>query len=288
MTVGRRPGHPTDSPPALPGQVVSVLRMGPRSVAALGLVSLVGLASFGWPLFIGADAALAHSGDAPWLFAALLPLLLLIVLAQLTEGGMDAKAVALLGVLAALGTGLRVLGGGAGGLEPVFFLFVLAGRVLGPGFGFVLGQLTLLASALVTGGVGPWLPFQMMAAGWIALLAGLLPPMRGRGEILLLAAYGAVAGLLYGVLINLWFWPFVSYADTGISYVAGAPVTENLARYAAFLVATSLGWDVTRAAFTAVFCLVAGRPVLAALRRAARRARFELAHQPHQAPTGTS
>jgi energy-coupling factor transport system substrate-specific component len=259
---------------------VTVLRLGPWSAATLGLASLIGLASFSWPLFIGADATLAHSDDAPWLFAALLPLLLLIVLAQLTEGSMDAKAVALLGVLAALGTGLRVLGGGAGGLEPVFFLFVLAGRVLGPGFGFVLGQLTLLASALVTGGVGPWLPFQMMAAGWIALLAGLLPPARGRAEILLLAAYGAVAGLLYGIFINLWFWPFVTYTDSGISYVAGAPVADNLARYAAFLVATSLGWDVTRAASTAVFCLIAGRPVLGALRRAARRARFDLVPAP--------
>ncbi|NDL57258.1 ECF transporter S component [Phytoactinopolyspora mesophila] len=254
---------------------VPALRIMPPSTLALILVSSIGLVSFGWPLLAAPDSALAHSADAPWLFAVLLPLLLIIVLAQLTEGSMDAKAVALLGVLSAVGTGLRMLGGGGGGFEPAFFLLILAGRALGPGFGFVLGQLTLLASAMLTGGVGPWLPFQMMAAGWIALLAGLLPPLRGRGEIWLLAGYGAVAGLLYGLLINLWFWPFVSFADTAISFVPGDPLSANAARYGAFMLATSLGWDLIRAVFTAALCLVAGRPVLSALRRAARRARFQ-------------
>ncbi|HEY9407982.1 MAG TPA: ECF transporter S component [Jiangellaceae bacterium] len=253
---------------------VAVIRLQPRSVAAISLVSLVGIAAFGWPFLADPGSGLAHSADAPWLFAALLPLLLLVVLAQLSDGGMDAKAVALLGVLAAIGTGLRVIGTGAGGVEPVFVLFVLAGRALGPGFGFVLGQLTLATSALVTGGVGPWLPFQMVAAGWIALGAGLLPPARGRPEIWMLAAYGALAGVGYGLLINLWFWPFSSYAESAISFVPGAPVTENLVRYAVFLTTTSLAWDVIRGVLTAALCLVAGRAVLGALRRAARRANF--------------
>ena len=64
-----------------------------------------------------------------------------------------------------------------------------------PGFGFVLGATTLFASALVTGGVGPWLPFQMLGAAWVGWGAGMLPPLRGRAEMLMLAAYGAVAGL---------------------------------------------------------------------------------------------
>ena len=42
-------------------------------------------------------------------------------------------------------------------------------------------------SALVTGGVGPWLPFQMLGAAWVGLGAGLLPPAKGRAEIVLLA-----------------------------------------------------------------------------------------------------
>src|SRR5690606_33912598 len=102
-------------------------------------------------------------------------------------------ALAMLGVLAALGAGLRPLGGGAGGLETVFFLLVLAGRVYGPGFGFVLGATTLFASALITGGIGPWLPFQMLASSWIGMGAGLLPKrVRGRSEIAMLVVYGVL------------------------------------------------------------------------------------------------
>ena len=41
----------------------------------------------------------AHAQDAPWIFLVMLPLLLLVVAAEIADGGMDAKAVALLGVL---------------------------------------------------------------------------------------------------------------------------------------------------------------------------------------------
>ncbi len=89
---------------------------------------------------------------------------------------MDTKAIAMLGVLSALGAALRPMGAGTAGIETVFFLLVLGGRVYGPGFGFVLGSTTLFASAILTGGIGPWLPFQMLAASWVGMGAGLLPP----------------------------------------------------------------------------------------------------------------
>ena len=246
-----------------------------RANLALGLASLFGLVAFFWPFLIEADGTenLAHSSDAPWVFALLLPLLLAIVITEVADGTMDAKAVALLGVLAACGTALR-LPSGVTGFEPVFFLLIPAGRVFGKGFGFVLGALTLFASALITGGVGPWLPFQMLGAAWVGYLAGCLPRGSGRREILVLAAYGFVAGLAYGFLLNLWFWPFGSTAGSQISFEYGAPLTENLRRYWGFYLATSLGWDLPRAVTNAVLVLVAGRPVLAALRRVARRAAF--------------
>ena len=81
--------------------------MRPRTAASLVLVSAIGVAAFGWPFLVDAGPGLAHAADAPWLFAALLPLLLVVVVAQLAEGEMDAKSVAMLGVLAAVGTGLR-------------------------------------------------------------------------------------------------------------------------------------------------------------------------------------
>src|SRR5215218_9945931 len=260
------------------------VRVRPRASVALTVVSAVGLLAFCWPLLVQPGSDLAGRSDAPWLFVLLLPLLLAVVLAELADGGMDAKAVAVLGVLAAVGAALRPLGGGAAGFEPVFFLLVLAGRALGRGFGLVLGSVTLFASALLTAGVGPWLPFQMLAAGWVGFLAGCLPPLRGRAEVAILTAYGAVAGLLYGLLMNLQLWPFAVGLESQLSYVAGDPVTENLGRFLAFTLATSLGFDIPRAVTTAALVALTARPVLLALRRAARKAEFGAVPQFDEAP----
>lgn len=252
-----------------------MIRFRVRSGLLLAFTSLVGIAAFTWPLTAApaGTADGAHGSDAPWLFALLLPLLVAILLAELTEGILDAKAIAVLGVLVAAGAALRVPGMGATGFTALFFLLVPGGRVFGRGFGFVQGALTLFASALLTGGVGPWLPFQMLGAAWVGFLAGCLPPARGRREIALLAAYGAVAGLLYGLVMDMWFWPYAT-DGTRLGFVAGAPVAENLGRFWTFHVTTALGFDIPRAATTAALILVAGGPVLGALRRAARRAAF--------------
>ena len=250
-----------------------------RSALLLTLASALGVVGFAWPLLAGPDKArselVSHAGDAPWLFVALLPLLLAVVLAELSEGALDAKAVALLGVLGACGAVMRLPSGGITGFEPLFFLMIPAGRVFGRGFGFVLGALTMFASALITGGVGPWLPFQMFGAAWVGFFAGCLPRrVHGRAEVVLLAAYGVVAGLAYGMLLNMWFWPFAISPGTGLSFVPGDALVDNLRRFWAFHLATSLGWDIPRACTNCVLVLALGRPVLAALRRAERRAAF--------------
>lgn len=256
---------------------VHAIRLRPASWSLLGAAFVLGIVSFAWPLFASARSPLggSHATDAPWIMVVLVPLVLAIVVAQLADGSIDAKAVALLGVLAACGAALRLPSGGVAGFEPVFFLLVPAGRVLGRGFGFVLGALTLFVSALLTGGVGPWLPFQMFAAAWIGFFAGCLPAWRGRAELLLLAGYAAVSALAYGLVMNLWFWPFLAGGDTSVSFVPGAGPIDNLGRFWAFHLTTSLGFDLPRAVFSALFILVAGRPLLSALRRVARRAAFE-------------
>ncbi|MEU7346871.1 ECF transporter S component [Streptomyces bacillaris] len=275
-----RPVRPVDDTTAVRERVRAPrpVRLGPKSVAALVLVSAVGVVAFGWPLLAGADSGLAHAQDAPWLFAALLPLLVAVVVATIAESGMDAKAVAMLGVLAAVGAALRPLGAGTAGLEPMFFLMVLSGRVLGPGFGFVLGSVTMFASALLTGGVGPWMPFQMLSMGWFTMGAGLLPGpdrLRGRAELAMLAVYGAVAAFAYGTIMNLYGWTIIPGLTSGISFVAGDPLHENLVRFLAYCVATSLGWDLGRAVLTVVLTLTIGPTLLKALRRATRRAAFD-------------
>lgn len=262
------------------------LGLGPRSIAVLLLASLAGLAMFCWPLLMRVPGgSVQHGADAPFVFVAVLPVLVAVVLAQLSEGGLDSKALAMLGVLSAVDAALRPLGAGTAGIETVFFLLILAGRVFGPGFGFVLGCTSLFASALLTAGVGPWLPFQMLTSAWIGLGAGLLPRrVSGKAEIAMLMTYGVAAAYLFGALMNLWFWPFVtggagsgSPATGGqLSYLPGAPFLENLHRFAVFTLLTSTGgWDTGRAVTNAVAIAALGPAVLATLRRAARRASFD-------------
>lgn len=264
------------------------VRLGPRTTAVLTVASGLGLLLFVWPLVIPVPVGWTHSTDAPLVFAALVPILVVLVLAQFSDGGMDTRSLALLGVLSAINAALRpTLGAGTAGIESVFFLLVLSGWAFGPGFGFVLGATSMAASAMFTAGIGPWLPFQMLAAGWVGLCAGLLPGRhRGRAtvrDLLTLVAYAIVSAYLYGILMNLWFWPTLTGITTpgytggagGLDYIPGAPWGDNLRRFWVFSLFTSTaGWDTGRAISTAVALAVLGRPVLDVMHRAARRARL--------------
>jgi energy-coupling factor transport system substrate-specific component len=261
--------------------------------AILGLASLLGLAAFLYPFLLpGAATAgarsMAHAADAPLLFMLLLLLCLAAVFAALSGQQMTSKMVALLGVLTAMGAALRGVPG-PGGFSGVFLLPILAGYCYGPSFGFLLGALGLAVSALVGGGVGPWLPYQMLATGWVGLLSGWLPQRAGRRwEPAMLAAWGAGLGLGFGALMNLWFWPFLAGggsvagaagASAGATWQAGMSLWHTLRNYLAFYLATSLWWDVGRALGNAALLLLFGRPVLRVLRRFRQRFRFELVPQ---------
>jgi energy-coupling factor transport system substrate-specific component len=252
----------------------------PRSIAVLTVASVAGLLMFAWPLLLVPEQG-ATRVDPPFFFMILLPLVVGVVVVELTEGGMDSKALAMLGVLTAVNAALRTLGAGTAGIELVFFLLILSGRVFGAGFGFVLGCTSLFASALLTSGVGPWLPFQMLASAWIGMGAGLLPRrLTGRAEIVMLIVYGIACSYLYGFLMNLSSWPFtlgieVPGHEGGLSFVPGAPLLDNLQRFAIYTLLTSTaGWDTGRAIANSMAIVLLGPAILATLRRAARRARY--------------
>jgi energy-coupling factor transport system substrate-specific component len=251
----------------------TAIRLRPRTVAALAMATFIGLVAFCWP-FVVAPGKVGSSYVATLMFGALLLLVVAVVLAEVADGGIDAKALALLGLLSAINAGIRTLGAGTGGIETVFFLIVLAARVFGPGFGFTLGCTSLFTSALITSGIGPWLPYQMFGCATVGLLAGLLPPVRGRLEIAMLAVFGAASGYLFGLLLNLSFWPFSLDPNSSISYVPGLSFTTEWHRFLVFDATTSLGWDTGRAVTNFVCIIVAGPAVLATLRRAARKANF--------------
>ena len=248
---------------------------GVRPAFVYALVVVVGAGAFLYPFWLPRDAlpSASHAGDAPLVAAVVGVLVVAAVTLELRQGAMNGAAVAVVGVLSAIGGLLRLLdlpGGGSG----IFFLIVLAGAAFGARFGMLLGLCAMATSAVLTGGIGPWLPFQMLALGWMGGTAGLV----GRGtrrlppavEVAVLAALGWVWGFAFGAVMNLWFWPF-ALGDGPLSWVPGMSAGETLERYWAFYVATSLAWDAAAALGNAVLIAVTGRPLLASMRRVAAR-----------------
>jgi energy-coupling factor transport system substrate-specific component len=192
---------------------------------------------------------------------------------------LDAKGIALLAALAALAAGMRLaLVTGIAGFSPFFFLVLCAGYAFGPSYGFLTGTVAMLVSAIVTGGLGPWLPYQIFAAGWVGLGAGLI---RGgldhrptRRDIAVLAAYGLLAGFAYGAVMDLWDWAFFQGAPE-LGYVAGLGTAGTIARFGQFYLLTSAGYDAFRAVGNALMILALGPPVLASLARLRARSSFQ-------------
>ncbi|MEA2433033.1 MAG: energy-coupling factor transport system substrate-specific component [Actinomycetota bacterium] len=253
------------------------MRSSPLRSGFLIAANVFGLVAFFWPFVLPAAVGdgEAHASDAPLILLGLGVCLGGLLFVELGRGGLGPKTVALIGVLGAAMVALR-LPGFIAGFSAMFIVVLVAGNAFGPGFGFVLGAIGTLASGLFVGGIGPWLPFQMIAVGWVGLGAGLMPRSGDwRVRVGTLALFGFVSGFVFGAIMNLWFWPFAAgTSELGWSPDAGA--AENLRHYLGFYVATSLGWDVLRAVGNAAMIVVLGRPLLGALDRAARRMRLEI------------
>jgi energy-coupling factor transport system substrate-specific component len=263
------------------------------TVATYTLTSLVGIVAFLYPFWLpqvaqqDASGGLAHAGDSALMVTVLVGICFVVLLLEVQREAVGAKSIALLGVLVAINATLRfaeVAVPGPGGFSPIFPLIILGGYIFGGGFGFLLGALTLLVSALVTGGVGPWLPYQMFTAGWIGLSAPLCRPIvrvvtGARGEVWVLALFAGYWGLLFGAIMNLWFWPF-AVGPVQMHWVPGIGLGETVQRYLVFYVVTSLVWDLARAIGNFVLVAFAGAALLRVLRRFQKR--FDFAYQPAQ------
>ena len=171
----------------------------------LALLSLVGLLLFVWP-FLG----LGLPPDTLALTVAAAALVALVVMESAARR-LDSRGIALLAALAAIDSGLRLAAiTGIGGFSGVFLMILCGGYVFGASFGFLVGAFSILVSALVGGGIGPWLPYQVFAAGWVGAAAGLAGRRLGlapaRSDILLLAGVGAVMGFVFGALMDLSIW----------------------------------------------------------------------------------
>ena len=256
-------------------QYNSKLKTQNSKLTSLPLLSslAIGAVAFIWPLFGG-------GADSLLLLALLAGLALFVALAATQGQELNSKGLALLAILTALNASLRLLPSFAGA-SPIFFLLIVAGFVFGASFGFLFGALTLFVSAIITGGVGPWLPYQMLVAAWVGMSAGWLGELikRKSGEaqgpltLALLAGFGAAWGLLYGGLLNLWFWP-ASADFAGISSSGLARLGDLAQSYASFYLITSLPYDLWRSVLNVILILTLGGATLKVLYRFQRRFYF--------------
>jgi energy-coupling factor transport system substrate-specific component len=230
------------------------------------LLSLAGLALFVWP-FTGLALPTATAAMALTVAG-----LLALALIGIGTHQLDNRRLALLAVIAALDSALRLaVVTGIAGFSPVFFLILCAGFVFCPSFGFLAGAMALLTSAFITGGVGPWLPYEIFAAGWVGAAAGLIggtrPAIPGRAAIAALATAGFILGYAYGAATDVYDWSVFYRGVPDLGWSSGMGAAEALSHFARFYVATSLAWDTFRAVGNAAMVLLLGPPVLAAMAR---------------------
>lgn len=242
-----------------------------RPVLVYVLVVVVGVVAFLYPFWLPSSTspARAHATDAPLLAAVVGALVVAAVTLELQRGTMRGATVALLGMLSASVGLLRLLDLPGGG-NAMFFLLVLAGAAFGPRFGMLLGLCGMATSAVLTGGIGPWLPFQMLALSWMGALAGVVGRatrrLRPGAEVAALAAYGWIWGFVYGAIMNLWFWPF-SVGAGPLSWSPELGFAQTLQHYRSFYALTSLGWDAAGALTNLLLIVVTGPALLPSLRR---------------------
>lgn len=270
----------------------------------LALVSVIGAVIFFWPFFA--------SGLPPETPALAVTLGTVAALSFMEAGArrLDSGRLALLAALAAVDAALRLaLVNGIGGFSPIFFLVLAAGYELGASYGFLVGAYSLLVSAVVTGGVGPWLPYETFGVGWVGAAAGVagwlvrrLAPASGaaacspglsprgwwptRLDLTVLVVVAIVTGFAYGALTDLWGWVAFYTGPGYVNWQPDLPPLETLARFGRYYMLTSAVWDSFRAFGDAIAILALGTPVLAALGRMRARLGYEIVGSGGEADVG--
>ena len=236
-------------------------------------ISLLGLAVLLYPFWAPALPQPDQGRAALLLLSGVLAILLAALVGE-AQAGLTPHTVALIGALVGLNSVIRMVETVIplpGGFSPVFLLIILVGQAFGPRLGFLMGALTMLVSGpLTAGGLGPWTPYQMLAAGWVGMGAAWLP--KEHGKLAALLVYGAIWGLLYGALTDLQYWPYALGAPD-LTWAPGLGPWAALVRYGRFYLVTSFVWDLLRLAGNVVLLLVLGAPLASVLERFQRRAR---------------
>lgn len=152
-------------------------------------------------------------------------------------------------VFIAAATALTVLSrcafAGLPSFKPVSALVIVIGLYFGGETAFVVGALSAVISNFYFG-QGAWTPFQMLAWGLVGFLGGVLSAPLKKHK-LLLYTYGAVAGVMYSFILDIWTVIFID------GYF-------NLTRYAAAVISAARV-TVTYAVSNVLFLMLLSKPL---------------------------
>ena len=157
----------------------------------------------------------------------------------------------LIAVLTALSVLGRMLFYVLPGFKPVTAMVVITAMYLGSEAGFMTGALTAVISNFYFG-QGPWTPFQMFTWGITGFLAGLLARQL-KGSRVFLCVFGALAGVLFSLCMDVWT---ALWADG----------TFQVSRYLAAL-ASSAHFTLIYAVSKVIFLLILAKPIGKKLQR---------------------
>lgn len=207
------------------------------------LTALVLLAAI--PLVVLAGAVMFREKFYAWiaLCVAVLSCLPLFYCFERKES--SSRELTVLAVLIAMSAAGRFVFAWLPGFKPITAITVIAAVYLGREAGFAVGALSAVVSNFYFG-QGPWTPFQMFAWGVIGFFAGLLSrPMRK--SRVLLCCFGALAGVLFSLTMDVWT---TLWADSAF----------NFSRYAA-AVLSALPITVEYAVSNVIFLLLLAKPI---------------------------
>lgn len=243
-----------------------------KSLPIFILINIASIAIFFLPLFFSVSSTNIQDLLAP--ISILLITLSAVGCLLAAHSRMTSRALITLSAIAcAFGVLGKLLDLPAGG-SALFFVVIVSGFALGSGFGQFVGMSSIFVSALLTGGVGPWLGYQSIAMGLVGAAAGLMSPLIlkniekqskiGNFTFLILCGYSGLLGLLYGFIANWWSWPFLDYGKN-LSFGYENSIALNMEHYINFYLRTSLWWDLWAFGTNILIMILIGRHIISAL-----------------------
>ena len=196
------------------------------------------------PLVVFAGVFVFQENMYAWITVACVILALILFYASFDRKIVGTRRMVIIAVMTALSVIGRAVFSMIPAFKPITSIVIITAIWIGPESGFLVGSLTAVISNFQFG-QGPWTPFQMFAWGMIGLIAGYLGDPLRRSRVAL-AVYGALAGIAYSMIMDVW---------TVLWYGEGFKWSLYLAA-----LATAVPYTIGYAVSNVIFLLVLGRP----------------------------